>query len=198
MGLFMSSGEFHVHGPHDHHLEHAQKNTHAESDPMVNRIALFTALIATLGAVVNFYSSSSQIDALSYKNEAIYQKNEASEQVEILQGEGVKKAIAELSLGMVTEEQKPAIRTQIAQYEAQQETLRKRIEEHEREAKKWEQKSEEQLHAHHDWEYSSAALQVAVALAAVALISRRRWVEVLMFMSGGSGAAIAFQHFWKL
>ena len=36
---------FHVHGPHDHELEHAAHNAHL--DPLSGRIAVMTAILAT-------------------------------------------------------------------------------------------------------------------------------------------------------
>ena len=46
----MSSGHFHVHGPHDHAVEHV--DSHA--DPFAGRIAVMTAIFATIGAPVWF------------------------------------------------------------------------------------------------------------------------------------------------
>ena len=42
----MSGAGFHVHGPHDHEVEHA-----AEPTGMVGQIAVVTAVIATIGAL---------------------------------------------------------------------------------------------------------------------------------------------------
>ncbi len=46
----MSGGGFHVHGPHDHELEHAaQHGSHGDSH--AGGIAVVTAIIATVGAM---------------------------------------------------------------------------------------------------------------------------------------------------
>ena len=42
----MSEGAFHVHGPHDHAVEHA---AHSD-DPMAGRMAVMTAIFSTIGA----------------------------------------------------------------------------------------------------------------------------------------------------
>ena len=49
----MSGHGFHVHGPHDHELEHAQQGGHGDhgGGGMINQIAMFTAIIATVGAI---------------------------------------------------------------------------------------------------------------------------------------------------
>ena len=44
----MSGHGFHVHGPHDHELEHAAQG---HGDGHTSSIAMFTAVIATVGAL---------------------------------------------------------------------------------------------------------------------------------------------------
>ena len=44
----MSGAGFHVHGPHDHEVEHA---AHHEPTGMAGQIAVVTAVIATIGAL---------------------------------------------------------------------------------------------------------------------------------------------------
>ena len=54
----MSDHGFHVHGPHDHELEHATHgggHGHDEASAgMTNQIAMFTAIIATVGAIFGY------------------------------------------------------------------------------------------------------------------------------------------------
>jgi hypothetical protein len=86
----MSGGTFHVHGPHDHELEHAQQHAahghddHAESGigggSLTNQIALFTAVIATVGAIFSYMGGATQANAGLYKNNAAIKKTEASNQ----------------------------------------------------------------------------------------------------------------------
>ena len=56
----MSGHGFHVHGPHDHELEHAQQGEHSD---MINQIALFTAIIATAGAIFGYMGGATQANA---------------------------------------------------------------------------------------------------------------------------------------
>ena len=62
----MSDKGIHVHGPHDHAMEHA-----AQDGGMGQQIAIFTAILATLGAVVSFLGGHTQNEALFFKNEAV-------------------------------------------------------------------------------------------------------------------------------
>ena len=60
----MSGGGFHVHGPHDHELEHAAQGGHGEHDEkgkgMIAQIAVITAVIATVGALFAYMGGATQ------------------------------------------------------------------------------------------------------------------------------------------
>ncbi len=61
----MSGHGFHVHGPHDHELEHAQQGGHGDHGDhggggMINQIAMFTAIIATVGAMFSYMGDATQ------------------------------------------------------------------------------------------------------------------------------------------
>ena len=49
----MSEDHFHVHGPHDHEVEHAAHS----ADPFAGRIAVMTAILATIGALFGYMSA---------------------------------------------------------------------------------------------------------------------------------------------
>ena len=63
----MSGHGCHVYGPHDHELEHAQQGGHGgghgESGSKINQIVLFTAVIATVGAVFGHMGGATHANA---------------------------------------------------------------------------------------------------------------------------------------
>ena len=61
----MSSEGFHVHGPHDHELEHAAHG----NDQFASKIAVMTAIMATVGALFGFQGGATQNDAAMFKND---------------------------------------------------------------------------------------------------------------------------------
>jgi len=71
----MSEEGFEVHGPHDHALEHPG---HGASS--TNQIAMFTAIIATVGALFGYMGGATQANAGLYKNNAAIKKTEAANQ----------------------------------------------------------------------------------------------------------------------
>ena len=102
----MSGQGFHVHGPHDHELEHAQKGDHGEQSGMVNQIAMFTAIIATIGAIFSYMGGATQANATLSKNNAAIKKTEASNQWNYFQAKSTKQSLAEMSRDLSPEDKK--------------------------------------------------------------------------------------------
>ena len=86
------SDEYEVHGPHDHAVEHvgAGHGAHADADPFASRMAVMTAILATIGAIYAYQSGTSENLALYYKNEAAIKKTEAANQWSYYQAKGEK------------------------------------------------------------------------------------------------------------
>ena len=82
----MSEGTFHVHGPHDHEVEHAAHS----GDPFAGRIAVMTAIFATIGALFGYMGGATQNEALLHKNDAAIKKTEASDQWNFYQAKSSK------------------------------------------------------------------------------------------------------------
>jgi hypothetical protein len=72
----MSEHGFHVHGPHDHAVEHAAQHG---GDSFSNRIAVMTAILATLGALFGYLGGKTQTDAAMFKNNAAIDKTTAAD-----------------------------------------------------------------------------------------------------------------------
>lgn len=183
----MSEGGFHVHGPHDHELEHA-----AEHDPkgMAGQLAVVTAILATLGAMFAYMGGATQADAGLLKNEAAIKKTEASNQWNYYQAKSSKQNLSELALELAPEARKPFYTAEIARYKSEKEAIKAEAEKFEAASKAADDKSAEQMHQHHRWAQATTALQIAIALAAIALLTKRRWMEKLVFGISAVGVVV--------
>ena len=94
----MSEDEFHVHGPHDHEVEHAAHR--AIRCPA--RIAVMTAIFATIGAFFGYMGGATQNDALLFKNDSAIRRTEASDQWNFYQAKSSKQNLAELGAVLAT------------------------------------------------------------------------------------------------
>lgn len=191
----MSGGSFHVHGPHDHELEHAAQHA-AEGHhgvaggSMTNQIAMFTAVIATVGAIFAYMGGATQANAGLYKNNAALKKTEASNQWNYYQAKSSKQNLAELALVLVGEDRKPAYQKEIDRYKLEKAEIKLAADKLEAEATDWDRRSDDQLHLHHRWAQATTALQVSIALAAIALLTKKKWLEIGMFAVGAIGVGI--------
>ena len=194
----MSGGTFHVHGPHDHEIEHAQQHaSHGEKHhgigggSMTNQIALFTALIATVGAIFAYMAGATQANAGLYKNNAAIKKTEASNQWNYFQAKSTKQSLAEVSRDLApVAADKEKYQAKINRYEGEKKEIQAKAEAVETEAKDWDHRSDDQMHLHHRWAQATTALQVSIALAAIALLTRKKCLEYGMFALGALGLAI--------
>lgn len=192
----MSGGGFHVHGPHDHELEHAAQH---EPKGMAGQLAVITAILATVGALFAYMGGATQANAGLYKNDAAIKKTEAANKWAYFQSKSSKQNLAEIALDLApSEEQKAKYKAKIERYETEKNEIKKEAEALEKESTDFDHKSEEQLHQHHRWAQATTALQVSIAVAAIALLTRRRWMEWATLVVGGVGIAVgiaAWLHF---
>ena len=71
----MSEQHMHVHGPHEHEVEHQ-----AHRGPgLAQQVAIFAAILSTIGAVIAYMGAATQNEAMLLKNEAVLKMNENSE-----------------------------------------------------------------------------------------------------------------------
>jgi predicted RNA-binding Zn ribbon-like protein len=192
----MSGHGFHVHGPHDHELEHAAE--HGGADSFAGRIAVTTAIVATIGALMSYQGGATQANAGLYKNNAAIKKTEASNQWNYYQAKSNKQNLAELALSLQTAPDKQEFyRQEAARYDKEKKDIKIAADKLEDEAKAWDKKSDEQLHQHHRWAQATTALQIAIALSAIALLTKRAWLLRGVYAVAGLGVVLgglAFAH----
>ncbi len=185
----MSDHGFHVHGPHDHELEHAQQGDHA-SGGMINQIAMYTAIIATVGAIFSYMGGATQANAGLYKNNAAIKKTEASNQWNFFQAKSTKQSLAELARDLAPEDKKAAYQAKVERYEKEKGEIKVVADKLEADGAQWDKQSDEQMHQHHRWAQATTVLQVAIAMAAIALLTKKKWLEYAMFGAGAAGFVI--------
>ena len=189
----MSEGEFHVHGPHDHELEHAAHS----ADPFSGRIAVMTAIFATLGAIMGYMAGHTQNAALINKNEAAIRKTEASDQWNFYQSKSSKQNLAELGAVLAPGADGERFRGEAERYKKEKADIEKDARNLEAQSKEAEAKSEESLHEHHRWAQSMALIQVSIALAAITLLTRNQGLQYLSYGAAAGAvvlAGLAFAH----
>ena len=170
----MSGNAFHVHGPHDHAIEHAAE--HGSKDAFSGRVAVATAVLATVGALFSYMGGATQANAGLAKNNAAIKKTSASNQWNYYQAKSSKQNLSELAMALVPEERKGGYAKEVERYKAEKNDIKVDADKLEAESKSWDETSDALMHQHHRWAQATTALQVSIALAAIALLTRRGWL----------------------
>ncbi len=183
----MSEGGFHVHGPHDHALEHESQ---AEPHGLAGRLAVATALIATVGALFAYMAGLTQANAGLYKNDAAIRKTEASNQWNYYQSKSSKQNLAELAAELAPEARRSFYVGEIKRYKTEKEDIKKTADRFEKESDQFNVQSDGQIHQHHRWAQATTALQISIALAAIALLTRSRRLQYGVYGLAGIGVLV--------
>jgi len=164
-----------------------------EGGAFLRRIALSTALLAALASVASLRAGDAANEALVRKAEATRLQAEASDQWAYYQAKGIKSAVQEaartswLAIG----KEPPADYDQrIARYGQEQKEIQERAREKEKERDEHSRDADELLRRHHGFASAVAFFQVAIALGAVAALTRNRPVWLVSLLVGGVGAAL--------
>jgi len=190
----MSEGGFHVHGPHDHELEHAAE--HAPTGT-AGKLAVATAIIATVGALFSYMGGLTQANAGLHKNDAAITKTEAANQWAFYQAKSSKQNLAELAMELVPEARRAFYSDEIKRYKSEKIEIMAAAKKLEDQSKAWNTRSDEQIHQHHRWAQATTALQVAIAMAAMALLTKSHLLEkgvVLLSVIGVVLGGLAWLH----
>lgn len=182
----MSGHGFHVHGPHDHELEHAAHS----NDDFASKIAVMTAIMATVGALFGYQGGATQNDAAMFKNNSAIKKTEASNLWNHYQSKSSKQNLAELAIeipGVDTKKYK----ADAERYKSEKEKIKKEAEALEKVSLDWEDKSKAALHQHHRWAQAMTAVQIAISLAAITLLTKKKWLQYASYGVAGVGVVLA-------
>jgi hypothetical protein len=108
--------------------------------------------------------------------------------VELLPGQEHQAVAGRISRDLAPADKKPATRPRSTATKKKRTTSRCIADKIEAESKAtWDKSEDEQMHQHHRWAQATTVLQVAIALAAIALLTRKKWLEYGMFAVAASG-----------
>lgn len=173
----MSEHHLHVHAAHDHELEHAAHS----GDHLSRMIAVFTAVLAALGAMVGFLGGEAQKDALIFKNEAVLMKAHASDQWAFYQAKSTKQHIMSLAAEMGPEDKRADYKKQADRYEGEKKDIKDKAEGFDRKSAEADVESQHALQPHTWLELAMSVIQISIALASVTALTRQRWLLYTAF-----------------
>ncbi len=164
-----------------------------EGGVLLKRIALSTALFAALAAIAALRAGATVNEALVLKTEAARHQAEASDQWAYYQAKGIKAATAEASRTSwlaIAKEPPPEYAEKQKRYGEEQKEIEKMAREKEKERDEKSREADELLHHHHGYANAVALFQVAIALGAVAALTKNRPVWAASLLLGTASTAL--------
>jgi len=156
-------------------------------------ISLTTGILAALAAIASLRAGATVNEALVLKTEATRLQAEASDQWAYYQAKGIKSAIAQSAMNSWQASGKPvppALPAEAARYSAQQDTIRKAASRFEQERDRRSAEADILLEQHHSFAASVALLQIAIALGAIAALTRVSLVWIGSLVAGAIGVIL--------
>lgn len=184
----MSDEGFEVRGAHEDHIDHVIEE--GARDRFSSRIAMTTAILATVGAMFGYMAGLTQADAILYKNSAAIRTTEASDQWNYYQAKGTRQNLAELGRTLGGPEQEQHFTAEIERYGKDKEQIKVEAEKLVAESKRMDLLSEEEMHVHHRWAQATTLLQIGIAMAAITLLTRKVYLQYLVYTFAGIGALL--------
>lgn len=170
--------------------ESIEEHEKAASPVWIRYLSLATAIIAVVAAVASLESGSNSNEAILEKSDAMLSQAQASDQWAFFQAKGVKAAIAASQADALVESKPDAatlLHKKAADYAAEAATIQV-------EARRLEEKRDEANRAcsdlmvhHHRFAIAVTLLQIAIALSAIAALTRRKPLWYLGLGVGGAG-----------
>ena len=188
----MSGHGFHVHGPHDHAVEHHAKGSHGhgDDDGFASRIAVMTAVLSTVGALFSYQGGATQNEAMLFKNAAAIKKTEASNQWNYYQAKSNKQNLAELAVALNEGDKREKYQQEVDRYKGEKSDIKDKAEKLEAEVLELDKQSDEAMHLHHRWAQATTAIQISIAMAAITLLTRKRWLNYATYAAAAGGVVL--------
>jgi hypothetical protein len=183
------SEEYEVRGAHEEAVEHRAEHR----EPLAQQIALFSAVLATIGAVVSLAGGHTQNDALYYKNEAVLLKARASDAWSYYQAEEIKRHLLEATAPLSHE---PDAAKRIATYRTRAHALQADAQALDIRSEAADEESRRALRPHVKLSVAMTFVQIAIALASITALTRRRWLFVAAALSAVVGVVLAIVAWW--
>lgn len=182
----MSEHGFHVHGAHEHHVEH-----HAQSgDSLASYVAIFTAILSTVGAIVSYQGGATQNEAMLFKNEAVLKKTQASDQWNFYQAKSSKGHLMELAAEFAPEQKQDHYKNLVEKYEKEKKEIKLKAEALEAESEKANMASEHSMHPHHKLAQAMTLIQIAISLASITVLTRKKWLFSIAAVAAVGGVVL--------
>lgn len=153
-------------------------------------VAIFTAILASLGAVVSYQGSHLMNEVLLKKNEAVLRKAEATNEWNHYQAVSTKAHLAELAQQLMAPERAAPLTEKLDKYSAQKDELMTKARTLDDASARAEQEAEALNTPHTRFAMAMIFLQIAISMASITALTQRRWLFVVALLSAVAGVGL--------
>jgi len=181
-------------------VERALESEGGRSPRWTLYLSLSTAIIAVFAAIASLQSGANSNDAILEKNDAVLSQSKASDQWAYFQAKGVKASLAHSQaemLGASNPELSARFRSDAKRYKAEQDEIEKLARELEAKVEESNLRSERFLERHHRFAISVTLFQIAIALSAIAALTRRKVLWLVGLAASAVGLGLFIRGFWS-
>lgn len=156
-------------------------------------LSLSTAIVAVFAAVASLESGSNSNEAILEKNDAILNQAKASDIWAYYQAKGIKAAFSAgqaLTVAASNPDVAAKLKDDAVRHKAEQEELQKSAHELDAKVKESNERATRFLERHHRFAISVTLFQIAIALCAIAALTRRKALWFVGLGASGIGLAL--------
>lgn len=163
--------------PAHEHLETAEHAAHAAAEGGLRAaiVPLSIAVMAVIAGGLGSLETSASSSAIIARSDASIRRNEASDLWSEYQAESLKKHLYDIAAGQ-NASGSDALKAQAAKYGEEETKLQAEAKAKEQETAQQVAASERSMERHHRLSYATSIVQLAIALASISIVIRRRWL----------------------
>ncbi|MHB0992173.1 MAG: DUF4337 domain-containing protein [Burkholderiales bacterium] len=169
-----------IEAPHIHH----------DANPLSQWVALFTAILAALGAVLGYQGNRLMDEVLMQKNDAVLMKAHATDQWNYYQAVSTKTHLMELAKVLASPEKTKGFSEKIEKYKAQKAEIKASAEKYEAASAKANTEAAHLDRPHQMLAFAMILFQIAVALASVTALTKRVWLIYVAALCAAIGIGL--------
>ena len=173
----------------DEAIERLESGEQSRNPRWMIYLSLATALMAVFAAIASLEAGAHSNDAIFEKNEAVLHQSQASDQWSFYQAKGIKATFLKAqsqSLPSTSSDLAKLLAQQAEHFNQEQADIEHRAKDLERRVAESNQRATVHIGHHHRFAISVTAFQVAIALCAIAALTRRP----LLFWGGLAGGLV--------
>lgn len=195
---------------HEHIAEaHEEGRTETQSEAIENKkehagwlkfVAVVTAVLAVIAAIGSLRAGLLVNEALLAKNDEISLRTQATDQWNYYQSKSIKSVVYTTTAQLLPPSSPLLAKSQeaAARYSREQEDIRVKAEALEKKAESKDEASAKDMNEHHIFAFSVSLCQIAIALSAIAALTRSRRVWVFSLATGLTGLLALLGGFFGL